>query len=325
MEGHAFELSASVEEGELDEHRDPHHMGAQVVEESNGGGGGSPGGDHVVDHQDPISRPSGVAVDLQSISPILERVLLSNYCARQLSRLAHGDESGSKQSGRRSGKGEAACLNAGDVGYLAGQKGIDKPMDERPQRHGVGKDRRDVLEHDSGLGEVRYLADQTGELFHEVKSTCGASWVVEGWRRSPMGGSKGGASRRQWQPARFGCSRHVPKASGVAGSTPPHLPSRWRGAVRPRRSKSTCRRRSRRTERGRSHAERPPLAKGLRRRAGYPQVEGWSERYSGTASGPCSLPDWRWPCKSFPHGSPPPTRRPCRTRRPCCIASIRGS
>src|SRR5215211_5686679 len=109
----AFDQLPALEELELDEGGDAHHLAAEALDEAGGGPGGAAGGEHVVDDQDPLAGGDGVGVQLQGGGAVLERVLLGLDLVGQLAGLADGDEAGPEVVGDR--RVEDAVPDALDV------------------------------------------------------------------------------------------------------------------------------------------------------------------------------------------------------------------
>src|SRR5262249_53351948 len=82
---------------------------------------------------------------------------------RQLARLAHDGDPDAERVGQRRADDEAARLDTehhvGRAAIALGQV-VDGPSERRP----VGQQRRDVLEDDARLGEVRNVADVALQL-----------------------------------------------------------------------------------------------------------------------------------------------------------------
>src|SRR4030095_13661096 len=62
-----------------------------------------------------------------------------------------------------------------DFRYIERTCGFDKSVDDHPQHGAISEHRRDILEEDAGLGEVRHVADGFAEEF-EVGRSHG-DWV----------------------------------------------------------------------------------------------------------------------------------------------------
>jgi hypothetical protein len=118
-----------------------------------------PGGEDVVDDQDPLVRVDRVAVDLELVGAVLELVLLAGDRPRQLARLAHRHEPGPQPIRDRSGEDEATGLDADhpvdrDV-VEARHQVVDRPTERRL----VAEQGRDVAERHPGLRIVRDRSD----------------------------------------------------------------------------------------------------------------------------------------------------------------------
>ena len=122
-------------------------------------GGGAAGGEHVVDHEHPLARKHGVAVDLELVGAVLELVLLAGHGPRQLARLAHGHEPSAAAGTPPARQDEAPRLDAdhaidGDAG-----EAVHEVVDRQPERRGVAEQRCDVAEGDARLGVVGDVSD----------------------------------------------------------------------------------------------------------------------------------------------------------------------
>ena len=101
MEVQVPQRLAAIQEGQLDQHRHSHQVGTQPPQQPDRGGSGSPGGYHVVDQEDPITRSGRVDVYFQLVRAVLELVFLAVGVVRQLALLAEGNEPGPEGQGDR--------------------------------------------------------------------------------------------------------------------------------------------------------------------------------------------------------------------------------
>src|SRR5213079_1712227 len=105
-----------------------------------------------------------VPMDLERSRPVFERVLLSHRLRRKLAGLADRDDAGAEVVRNRSGQDETAGLDPDDLVDVPAAEVHDDQVDDRRIRDRIGEDRRDVLEDDARLGEVRDVADQGLDL-----------------------------------------------------------------------------------------------------------------------------------------------------------------
>jgi hypothetical protein len=101
---------------------------------------------------------------LESIHPVLERVLDRLGPGGQLARPARRDEAGSRASGHRAAEDEATRLRCHDDVdlQLAGVAG--EQLDGVLQRRRVEQQRGDVLEDDPFRGKVRNVPDVSAKV-----------------------------------------------------------------------------------------------------------------------------------------------------------------
>ena len=141
----------------------PTTVAAQLLDQTGGGRRGPTGRHHVVHDQHLLARLHGIAVDLEKVGAVLELVLLPLDLPRQLARLAHRHESGTEPVGDGRGEDEPSGLDAEHpVDPVVGEV-VRQRVDRRPERLRVAEERRDVLEGDAWLGEVRDVPDMVGQ------------------------------------------------------------------------------------------------------------------------------------------------------------------
>ena len=143
-------------------------------------------GDQVVDQEHPLARCHSIAVYLDLIGSVFERVGDAHGLVRQLALLSHRHEARAEAMGDGTAQDEAARLDAGDFGDPRGggcggircHQGIHRRcVGER-----IAEQRGDVAELDAGLRIVRYRADAVfdhdGTLHAERRrSAWGSGWV----------------------------------------------------------------------------------------------------------------------------------------------------
>ena len=154
------------EGGQLDEEREPDDDPAEPFDEAGRGRGGAAGRDHVVDDEHPLARVHGVAVDLEEVGAVLERVLLALDLPRQLARPCARARTRAAAVGDRRREDEAARFDAEHlVDRLVGERRREG-VDGRREGVGGGQQRRDVAEDDARLGPV-------GDIAHELPQRGG--------------------------------------------------------------------------------------------------------------------------------------------------------
>src|SRR5690606_30203183 len=198
---------AAAEEGELKDERGGHDAAAELLEELRRGERGPAGGEHVVDEEDPLPGLDRVHVRLERVGPVLERVVDAARLERELARLAHRREAGPEveRDGRR--EDEATRLDADDeVDVVRGEVVGQLPHDGGEEVR-VGEDRREVLELDPGLREVRDVAYAAPNPVREL--------VERRVRHPGLSGSRP-RCRPPPRPAARRCRSRVP-----AGGPPP--------------------------------------------------------------------------------------------------------
>src|SRR5918996_1643695 len=171
------DLLPTLQERQLHQARDANDLAAEALHQLRGRLGRAPGGQDVVNDQDPLAGPERVAVDLEGLGAVLELVGLGLGLPRELPGLPDRHEPGPEVIRHRRGQDEAAGLDPHDL--------VDGPpaevdhdhVDHRGERHLVGQQRGDVLERDPLMREVGDLADQGLDPF-EVVVHASASGVI---------------------------------------------------------------------------------------------------------------------------------------------------
>src|SRR5450631_2030671 len=104
----ALEPVASLEELELDEEAQANDLALEPLDQVDRAADRAAGGEQIVDHQDPLAGLDRVAMDLERVRSIFERVLDGDRLGRQLAQLADRNEASVEQVGHRRAKDEAA-------------------------------------------------------------------------------------------------------------------------------------------------------------------------------------------------------------------------
>src|ERR687891_19080 len=154
------DLLPTLQERQLHQARDANDLAAEALHQLRGRLGRAPGGQDVVNDQDPLAGPERVAVDLEGLGAVLELVGLGLGLPRELPGLPDRHEPGPEVVRHGRGQDEAAGLDPHDL--------VDGPpaevdhdhVDHRGERHLVGQQGRDVLERNPFLGEVGDVEDQ---------------------------------------------------------------------------------------------------------------------------------------------------------------------
>src|SRR5690606_31682023 len=175
-------------------------------------------------------RPKRVAMDLQRVHPILQRVVHPLHQRRKLSRLAHRNEGSPELQRDRGAQYEAATRDPGHVRYSFSGEWLGHRAQRFAEQRRVQKDRRDVLENYPLPGEVGDVPDRTAQLRLELvegEPRIGARSVH---RHSRLAISNGIGSRSaEASASRLTSATAAPsgplRSSSTSRSTAPSLPS----------------------------------------------------------------------------------------------------
>ena len=88
----ALEPVAALEELELDQEREADHLALEPLDQFDRAVDRAAGREQVVDDQDLLTRRDRVAVDLERVRAVFERIFDGDRLGRQLAQLADGDE-----------------------------------------------------------------------------------------------------------------------------------------------------------------------------------------------------------------------------------------
>src|SRR3954453_17203296 len=163
MELHPFDLAPSIEERKLDHRRGADEARVELAHERDGRGERAARSEDVVDHEHAIARRDRIIVDLDLVFAVFELVLVRAFGPRQLPRFADGDEAGAEDPRDAAAEDEAARLDAGDGGHALVLERLGQHQHARVEASRIAQQRRDVLEHDAGLGEIGNVSDQRAE------------------------------------------------------------------------------------------------------------------------------------------------------------------
>ncbi len=153
------DLGAPAERRQLEHHRRHRDLGAAGDQQVACGGDGAAGGQDVVDDDDPATgEVDAVGRDLQRRRAVLQGVGLAVHRRGQLAALADGQHADAQPVGHRTAEQETPGV---DTGHQVGALGdLGQRRGDHGETVGVGQHGREVLELDTGLGEVGDLAGQ---------------------------------------------------------------------------------------------------------------------------------------------------------------------
>lgn len=145
---------------------------------------------NVINDEDLLAGLDGIGLHLEEILTVLLLVALGLTRTGELALLAHGNET-STQTKRQAGTHqEATGLEAdNDIGLLATVVGDDvkfQGADQGLMQRRIGEDRKDILEQDSGRGEIRELAQGGAKSYLKTGEFGGAGGIGGG--ESDFGG-----------------------------------------------------------------------------------------------------------------------------------------
>src|SRR5262249_58446630 len=126
--------------------------------------GGAAGGDQVIDQDHAVALGYRVLVHLHLVDAVFERISDGDALVGQLALLADRHEAGRYLVRDRAAEDEAARLDAGDLVDLASRPGLHQLVDRAAEGARIAQQRRDVAEHDPGLGIVRDSADRSAQV-----------------------------------------------------------------------------------------------------------------------------------------------------------------
>src|SRR5580698_1848273 len=141
----AFEPFASMEKTQLDQERDLQNLRSQALEQI-GGGSGRPASGQEIIHQDYAAAGfDRVGVDGDGVGTVFQIVALLVSAERQLSFLAHRNESALELVSRRRREDKAARVDAHHRVDGAWLEMAYQQVDGAGKQTGIAQDRRDVL------------------------------------------------------------------------------------------------------------------------------------------------------------------------------------
>src|SRR5579871_1909750 len=205
------ELAATAEKRQLDHEVDADDRPAELFDEPGDRLFRSPRREHVVVDHDTRSAADRVGCDLEGVLAVFERVRCGDGLGRQLSRTASGHEAAARGDGDTAAEPEPSRLGAEDEIRVALTRPRGQLFDRLCERLSVDKERRDVLEADPSLREVRNLADLALEidghywaslrtLRHRSRSDSSCALWASRWRSASASRRRSGLRERSAGP-----------------------------------------------------------------------------------------------------------------------------
>src|SRR5262249_42889845 len=108
--------------GQVNDKSCRNHLATRFADQIDGGICSSSRGDQVVDEQHPVAAIDRIRMDLDTVHPIFQRIVLPHDLAWQLALFANGHKSSAKNMRDRSAKNEAACFYTGHIVDIALEK-----------------------------------------------------------------------------------------------------------------------------------------------------------------------------------------------------------
>src|SRR5439155_16529443 len=162
----ARQLAAAVQSHQLDQECESVHLAAEAFHQVGGRARSPARSQEVVDDQHALPRANRVFMNLQRVAAVFELVAGADAPRRQLPRLAHRREAGPDAIRDRRAENEPAALDGdNDLDTLILER-KGKRIDGRAEARWILQQRRDVVEENPGLGEVRNMTDFFFKLVH---------------------------------------------------------------------------------------------------------------------------------------------------------------
>ncbi len=186
---HGVDLAAVLEAGtavqgeEFDEDGDARDFDlGGLADELDAGFECAAGGEEVVDDEYAFGLGEGIGVDLKAVSAVFKGVLDAVHGAGEFAGLADGHEAGRERLGHGDAEDESPGFGADDHVHAHAAVGVGHEFHGEGEALAVGKEGREVLEDDAGLGEVRDVDDECAEFVHGagLPGGCGEASVVGG-------------------------------------------------------------------------------------------------------------------------------------------------
>ena len=184
------------------------------------------GRQEVVDDQHLLARLDRVAMDLERVRAVFERVLDGDRLGRQLAELPDRDQAGVELVGHRGTEDEPARLHPDDDVDLLVLVRLEHQIDRLLVGAGILEQGRDVVEEDAGLREVGDLADPFAQRLGGHRDGV-LQQVVFGSADEVLGGCRAGRKVYRSKRGRPTCAdrpmidrRWVWRANRLGGQAP---------------------------------------------------------------------------------------------------------
>jgi len=122
-------------------------------------------GKEIIHDEDVLAEDERVGVDLEAVGAVFKVVGDAAGFARKLLGFADGDEAGGESLCNGGAEDESTRLGSDDDVHALAAIRVGHEFDGERKARRVGEERREVLKDDSGLGEVRDVADEFVERF----------------------------------------------------------------------------------------------------------------------------------------------------------------
>lgn len=152
-------MLSAVEVFEFDEEGGGDDLGIEGFEELDGSSCRAACGEKVIDEEDFFAGFDGIGVDFDGVFAVFEGVGHGVDGPGEFAFFTDGDEAGVEDLGDSGGEDEAAGVDADDFVDFFALGGIGKELKGGFEEGGVSEDGGDVLEEDSGLGEIGDVPD----------------------------------------------------------------------------------------------------------------------------------------------------------------------
>src|SRR5262249_3626929 len=127
---------------------------------------GAAGREQVVDDQHLLSLVDRVAVHLEAVGAVFERVAHADRRVRKLPDLAYGNEARADPIRDRGAEDEPAALDPDDERDAVPAVRIRERVDRETESLRVAQERRDVVKENAGFRKVRHVANAILECLH---------------------------------------------------------------------------------------------------------------------------------------------------------------
>ncbi len=141
----ASEPLTPLEPADLEQKAPPDQLRTEPLRQLPCGLGRATGGQHVIDHQDPVPRSQGISMGFKRVAPVLEIVGFGDTLPGQLPRLPGRHESGSKRDSNRPPQDEPSRFDSHHVGDLAVAERTAQVRDDVLKQATVPENWSDIL------------------------------------------------------------------------------------------------------------------------------------------------------------------------------------